>query len=101
MTRTLLALVSLAILAPQPAFAGKYRGVVSWFNERRGYGFIKSDRPVTLSNGYQCPNVYVAVEDVKSEAERPLKVGWTVTFDAVRVPRQTGCAAKVVEREID
>ena len=101
MTRALLAVLAVAVLVPESAFAGKYRGVVSSFSARRGYGFIKSDRPVTLSNGYQCPNVFVHVDDVKNQADRPLKVGWTVTFDAARVPRQTGCAAKVVEREAD
>ena len=101
MTRFALAVIAVALLAPPDAFAGKYRGVVGWFSAKRGYGFIKTEVPVKLSNGYECPNVFVHLEHVKSEADKPLQAGWEVTFDAVRVPRQTGCSARSVERETD
>jgi CspA family cold shock protein len=49
-------------------------GVVKWFNEKKGYGFIQ--RP----NG---KDVFVHYQDIQGEGFRTLKEGEKVTFDIV------------------
>jgi CspA family cold shock protein len=62
------------------------RGTVKWFNENRGYGFIRREadgRPV-----------YVHYSDIAGEGFRTLSEGETVEFDLVDSER--GPTAKQV-----
>jgi CspA family cold shock protein len=49
------------------------RGRVKWFNENRGYGFIRPE-----AGG---PDVYVHYSDVEGEGFRTLSEGEMVEFD--------------------
>ncbi|MFQ5910774.1 MAG: cold-shock protein [Thermoplasmata archaeon] len=63
------------------------RGIVKWFNENKGYGFIERE-----DGG----DVYVHFSAIKTEGFKTLKEGDTVEFDVVagdRGPR----AANVVK----
>jgi CspA family cold shock protein len=50
-------------------------GVVKWFNENKGYGFIRQD-----SDGR---DVYVHYKDIEGEGFRTLSEGDRVEYDAV------------------
>lgn len=48
------------------------KGVVKWFNNKKGFGFIEQE------NG---PDVFVHFSGIKSEGFKSLKEGEQVTFD--------------------
>lgn len=50
----------------------KTTGIVKWFNEDKGFGFI------TQENG---PDVFAHFSAIQSEGFKTLKEGQTVTFD--------------------
>ncbi len=50
-------------------------GVVKWFNDEKGYGFIKQD------NG---PDVFVHFRAINGSGRRSLEEGQKVTFDVVQ-----------------
>jgi CspA family cold shock protein len=47
-------------------------GTVKWFNERKGYGFIKQD---------DGPDVFVHYSGIKASGFKTLREGERVTFD--------------------
>ena len=49
-----------------------FEGTVKWFNEAKGYGFIKQE------NG---PDVFVHFSSIKDEGFKTLLEGQKVTFD--------------------
>ena len=50
----------------------KEQGVVKWFNEKKGYGFIEQE---------DGPDVFVHHSGINSEGFRSLREGDQVTFD--------------------
>ena len=50
-------------------------GVVKWFNDEKGYGFIERE------NG---PDVFVHFRAINGEGRRTLKDGQKVTFEVVQ-----------------
>jgi cold shock protein len=52
--------------------AGMANGTVKWFNERKGYGFIKQD---------DGPDVFVHYSGIKASGFKTLREGERVTFD--------------------
>ena len=48
------------------------QGIVKWFNDKRGYGFIEQE------NG---PDVFVHHSNINAQGFRSLKEGDKVTFD--------------------
>ena len=63
------------------------KGTVKWFNDAKGFGFIKRD------NG---PDVFVHHTAIQSEGFRSLAEGETVEFDVVQ--GQKGLQAANVRR---
>ena len=60
--------------------AGRYveRGIVKWFNDTKGFGFI------TRENG---PDVFVHYSAIQADGFRSLAAGEAVTFDLVQGPK--------------
>ena len=56
----------------------KERGTVKWFNNDKGFGFIKRD------NG---PDVFVHYRAIKSEGYRSLQEGQQVEFNVTQGPK--------------
>ncbi|MEW9809526.1 MAG: cold-shock protein [Candidatus Symbiodolus clandestinus] len=52
----------------------KSEGTVKWFNESKGFGFIKSESGV---------DVFVHFSAIKSDGFKTLKEGQRVTFDQI------------------
>ena len=52
--------------------AGMANGTVKWFNERKGYGFIKQD---------DGPDVFVHYSGIKASGFKTLREGERVSFD--------------------
>ena len=48
------------------------QGIVKWFNDKKGYGFIEQE------NG---PDVFVHHSNINAQGFKSLKEGDTVTFD--------------------
>ncbi len=54
------------------------RGTVKWFNDTKGFGFIKSE---------EGNDVFVHHTEIKSEGFRSLKEGQTVEFELTQGPK--------------
>lgn len=63
------------------------KGVVKWFDNQKGYGFIERE---------QGEDVFVHYNDVQGEGYRTLREGEKVEFDVVQDPK--GLRAENVER---
>lgn len=63
------------------------KGVVKWFNDRKGYGFIERE---------EGDDVFVHYNDVAGEGYRSLMEGEKVEFEVVRDPK--GLRAEEVRR---
>lgn len=63
------------------------RGVVKWFNDQKGYGFVKAD---------DGPDVFVHHSGIVGEGFKTLTEGETVEFDIVEGDR--GPKAENVQR---
>lgn len=61
------------------------KGIVKWFNDAKGYGFITRERGA---------DVYVHSANIVGEGFRTLEPGWEVTFDVTEGPK--GLQAKNV-----
>ena len=48
------------------------QGIVKWFNDQKGYGFIEQE---------QGPDVFVHYSGIQSDGFKSLKEGQNVTFD--------------------
>ncbi len=53
----------------------QYAGVVKWFNNAKGYGFVGHD------NG---PDVFTHFSSIQSDGYKSLKEGDAVTFDIIQ-----------------
>jgi CspA family cold shock protein len=67
--------------------SGTQTGVVKWFNESKGFGFIKPD------NGGN--DLFVHFSAIKADGFRTLAEGQKVKFEVVRGPK--GLQAQAVE----
>jgi CspA family cold shock protein len=65
----------------------RYKGIVKWFNNAKGYGFIGRD---------DGPDVFVHYSGVQSDGYKTLKEGDEVEFDIVEGPK--GPQADAVSR---
>lgn len=65
------------------------RGTVKWFNNEKGYGFIKRDAG---------PEVFVHYRSIEMEGFKKLKTGETVEFEVQETPR--GIQAVHVTKEM-
>ena len=54
------------------------RGIIKWFNNEKGYGFI---------NGSVDENIFVHYTAIKQEGYKTLSEGQTVEFDLVRTEK--------------
>lgn len=63
------------------------KGVVKWFDNQKGYGFIEREKG---------DDVFVHYNDVQGEGYRTLREGEKVEFDVVQDPK--GLRAENVER---
>lgn len=54
------------------------RGTVKWFNNEKGYGFIKRD---------EGPEVFVHYRSIQMEGFKKLKTGEVVEFEVQQTPR--------------
>jgi CspA family cold shock protein len=57
-------------------------GIVKWFNNTKGYGFILADEN-------QEEDVFAHYSAIKAEGYKSLKAGQTVTFDTEPGPKGT------------
>ncbi len=64
----------------------KFKGTVKWFNDSKGYGFIKQE------NG---PDVFVHFSAIEGDGYKSLQEGQEVEFEVVETPKGLQ-AAKVV-----
>jgi len=55
-------------------------GIVKWFDEKKGYGFIESAKK----------DYFVHFKAIKSEGFKTLKEGQKVSFDAIKTPKGDG-----------
>lgn len=53
----------------------QYNGVVKWFNNAKGFGFLGRDSG---------PDVFVHYSSIQSEGYKTLKEGDTVAFDVIQ-----------------
>ena len=53
----------------------RYNGVVKWFNNAKGYGFLGRD---------DGPDVFVHYSSIQDEGYKTLKEGETVSFDVIQ-----------------
>lgn len=65
----------------------RQKGVVKWFDNQKGYGFIERE---------EGDDVFVHYNDVQGEGYRSLREGEKVEFDVVKDPK--GLRAENVER---
>ncbi|EAR22145.1 cold-shock protein [Nitrococcus mobilis] len=56
----------------------RYIGVVKWFDDSKGYGFISQE---------QGPDVFVHFRAIRGEGFRTLREGQRVEFDIVEGPK--------------
>lgn len=56
----------------------RYTGVVKWFDDSKGYGFISQE---------QGPDVFVHFRAIRGEGFRSLREGQQVEFDIVESPK--------------
>lgn len=56
----------------------RYTGVVKWFDDSKGYGFISQE---------QGPDVFVHFRAIRGEGFRSLQEGQRVEFDIVESPK--------------
>lgn len=56
----------------------RYTGVVKWFDDSKGYGFISQE---------QGPDVFVHFRAIRGEGFRSLREGQQVEFDVVEGPK--------------
>lgn len=56
----------------------RYTGVVKWFDDSKGYGFISQE---------QGPDVFVHFRAIRGEGFRSLREGQRVEFDIVESPK--------------
>lgn len=56
----------------------RYSGVVKWFDDSKGYGFISQE---------QGPDVFVHFRAIRGEGFRSLQEGQRVEFDIVESPK--------------
>lgn len=56
----------------------RYTGVVKWFDDSKGYGFISQE---------QGPDVFVHFRAIRGEGFRSLREGQQVEFDVVESPK--------------
>lgn len=56
----------------------RYTGVVKWFDDSKGYGFISQE---------QGPDVFVHFRAIRGEGFRSLREGQQVEFDIVEGPK--------------
>ncbi|MDN5849432.1 MAG: cold-shock protein [Nitrococcus sp.] len=56
----------------------RYTGVVKWFDDSKGYGFISQE---------QGPDVFVHFRAIRGEGFRTLREGQRVEFDVVESPK--------------
>ena len=66
------------------------QGVVKWFNNSKGYGFIGRDRG---------PDVFVHYSAVNGEGYKSLKEGDVVTFEVVKGTKGPQAANVTVQGE--
>jgi CspA family cold shock protein len=64
----------------------KFRGTVKWFNDSKGYGFIKQE---------DGPDVFVHFSAIEGDGYKSLQEGQAVEFEIVETPKGLQ-AAKVV-----
>ena len=64
----------------------KFRGTVKWFNDSKGYGFIKQE---------DRPDVFVHFSAIEGDGYKSLQEGQAVEFEIVETPKGLQ-AAKVV-----
>ena len=64
----------------------KFRGTVKWFNDSKGYGFIKQE---------DGPDVFVHFSAIEGDGHKSLQEGQAVEFEIVETPKGLQ-AAKVV-----
>ena len=53
----------------------QYTGVVKWFNNAKGYGFLGRD---------DGPDVFVHYTSIQSDGYKSLKEGETISFDIIK-----------------
>ena len=63
------------------------KGVVKWFDDKRGYGFITGDDGV---------DVYVHYTAIAKDGYRTLKHNWRVEYDVITTPEGREEARNVV-----
>ncbi|MCO6441157.1 MAG: cold-shock protein [Nitrococcus mobilis] len=56
----------------------RYTGVVKWFDDSKGYGFISQE---------QGPDVFVHFRAIRGEGFRSLREGQRVEFDILESPK--------------
>ncbi|MDN5870109.1 MAG: cold-shock protein [Nitrococcus sp.] len=56
----------------------RYTGVVKWFDDSKGYGFISQE---------EGPDVFVHFRAIRGEGFRTLREGQQVEFDIVESPK--------------
>lgn len=70
-------------------------GTVKFFNEAKGYGFIKPDRDISLSS--QTADVFVHIREIKACGLERIVEGQRVRYDAVAT---NGKGPKAIKIEV-